>query len=110
MFAAGLGPLRIERYLGTEDDIRGDLNAWAAWLETLEGNAHAGRLMQHVIGTTQLFTLQQPVRASEAGYAARLSRAVCEFLAHTTDGVYQMDGQGIFAADGTPLVHAEEGA
>ena len=63
---AALPPLQIERFLTVEDDIRADLNRWAAWLETLE-NPHAGWLMQQLINTTQLFTLHQPSRASVVG-------------------------------------------
>ena len=32
---------------------------------------------------------------------------VCRFLARATDGIYQIDGQGFFAADGTLLVTEE---
>src|SRR5207237_2558763 len=48
-YAPDLPPLVIERYLAKEDDIRTDLNRWAAWLETFEANPHTGRLMQRVI-------------------------------------------------------------
>src|SRR6266568_2565509 len=54
-------PLRIERYLPDADEIRDDLDAWAAWLETQEHEPNHARLMQHVIGTKQLFTLQRPL-------------------------------------------------
>lgn len=108
-YADGLGPLQVERYLAAEDDLRDDLNAWAAWLETCEGNPHVARLMRHMIQTTQLFTIRQPIRAMAAGTAGALGRALCQFLSRVTDGVYQVDGQGLFAADGTLLVDVEEG-
>src|SRR5436853_7039050 len=30
-FAGGSPPVQVERYLATEDDIRNELNSWAAW-------------------------------------------------------------------------------
>jgi hypothetical protein len=105
-FANGIPALNIERYLTGEDDIRNELNAWAAWLETCEGSPYAVELMQQMIATKQLFTLKQPV--SMAGVVARWTACptVCQFLARVTTGVYQVDEQGFFAGDGTPLVRA----
>jgi hypothetical protein len=90
------GPLRVERYLAKEDDLRDDLNAWAAWLETREGEPNHRRLMERVVQSRQLFTLTAPAGGGPVG--------LCRWLAARTDGVYQIDGQGFFAADGTPLL------
>jgi hypothetical protein len=92
------GPaLHVERYLTDTDEIRDDLDAWAAWLETREGEKHNQHLMQHVIGTKQLFTLHRPLDDDALD-------AVCEALTRTlarlSDGVYQIDTRGFFAADG----------
>jgi hypothetical protein len=95
-------PLELQRYLATEEGIRGELNTWAAWLETQEGSPHAGPLMQRMIATTQLFTLQCPPELPGEACVA-----LCRFLADQTAGVYQIDGQGFFAADGTLLVKEE---
>jgi hypothetical protein len=103
-FAAALPPLQIERYLSTEDDIRSELNTWTAWLETLEPDPHALRLMEQIIRTTQLFTLRQAVRVSAVGDAAGVNRAVCEFLARETAGVYHVDNHGFYGPDGTLLL------
>src|SRR5688500_2724639 len=59
-FADDAPPVLLERYLAKEEGIRAELNTWAAWLETAEESPHYVALMQHVIGTTQLFTLHQP--------------------------------------------------
>lgn len=93
-------PLHLERYLTDADEIRDDLDAWAAWLETREHEKHNEHLMQHVIGTKQLFTLRRlPDHVDEAGMDA-----VCETIARTlarlSDGVYQVDTRGFFAPDG----------
>jgi hypothetical protein len=93
-------PVSLERYLTAEDDIRNDLNTWAAWLESVPANPHQGPLMQHMIGTKQLFTLQVPGDANCQDQVTNL----CRYLARQTDGVYQVDQQGFFAADGTLLV------
>lgn len=92
-------PLRLERYLATEDGIRIELNTWAAWLE----EADQYDLMVRMIQTTQLFTLHAPGDDGE-GDVEQLCVTVCRFLARSTDGVYQVDHQGFFAADGTVLV------
>jgi hypothetical protein len=101
-------PLRLERYLTKEEAIRGELNTWAAWLESAGDSPTHLRLMQHVISTTQLFTLHQPLEdADEPDADPRLEAlclGLCQFLATLTDGVYQVDHHGFFAADSTLLV------
>lgn len=59
-----------------------------------------------MIGTTQLFTLRVPEEEDEEadGPAEDLCLAACRFLARETEGVYQVDGQGFFAPDGTLLL------
>jgi hypothetical protein len=93
-------PIQLERYLTDEDDLRDELNTWAAWLETQDHEPGHRALMQHAIGTRQLVTL----RPSDAAALDRLCAEVCRHLARQTDGVYQADGRGFFAADGTPLL------
>jgi hypothetical protein len=92
-------PLLLERYLPDEEEIRGELNSWAAWLETREDCPEHLWLMEHVIQTRQLFTM--PLRGEgRDGFAV----ALCRYLASVADGVYQVDGEGFFAADGKLLV------
>jgi hypothetical protein len=93
--------LLLERYLADEPGIRAELNSWAAWLETREDAPEHVGLMERLIQTAQLFTLQcdNPSISSD-----RVCVALCRFLAETTTGVYQIDGRGIFAADGSLLV------
>ncbi|MBX9579960.1 MAG: hypothetical protein K2X87_06590 [Gemmataceae bacterium] len=101
----GLGtPVLLDRYLTAEDDLRADLNAYAAELETQGHSPHAPRLMQHVIQTQQLVTIREPVAASDEVALEKLLDETCRFLAARTDGVYQVDGRGWFAPDGTLLV------
>jgi hypothetical protein len=93
------GRIEVERYLADEDGIRGELNTWAAWLEALEGQPQRDRLMEHLIGTRQLFTLRQ-----EDGDTAELCGLLCRYLAGRTAGVYQVDGRGFFEPPETLLV------
>ena len=99
--------LELQRYLATEDGIRRELNTWAAWLETREASPHAGPLMQRMIATAQLFTLQCPDDAANEKWLDTFGVEVCRFLARATDGVYQIDGQGFFTAAGTLLLIEE---
>lgn len=99
----GSGVVELERFLTREEGIRGELNAWAAWLETVAHDPNAAVLMERVIQTKQLFTIRgaetTDVVRVEAGCAA-----VGRFLARVTDGVYQVDGQGFFSAEATLLL------
>lgn len=93
-------PLTLNRYLATEEGIRADLNGWAAWLETVEHSP----LMQHMVSTLQLFTMRRPIDYPDDEFVERLGLTLCRFLAAATQGVYQIDNQGFFAADGELLL------
>lgn len=93
--------LRLERYLADEPGIRAELNSWAAWLETRENAPEHIRLMERMIQTTQLFTLQSE---EDSARAESVCVALCRFVAERTAGVYQIDGSGFFAVDGSLLV------
>jgi len=99
----GPAPLELERFLADEEGIRAELNSWAAHVESGGDSPDHVRLMERIIGTSQLFTLYQPGGGEEAP-AEPLCVGLCRFLAQATGGVYQIDGQGFFAADGALLV------
>jgi hypothetical protein len=90
------GPLLIERYLAEGDDLRDDLDTWAAWVEQQQQHPLQLKLMQHLISTRQLLTFQTESETSGWQIARR--------FALLTDGVYQVDGRGFFAADGALMV------
>jgi len=97
-------PIYLSRYLTAVDDLRPDLNAYAAELETCDYHPNHRRLMEHAIQTQQLIVLRRPADApDEAAVLATLERA-CQFLAEQTQGVYQIDGRGWFAASGELLL------
>lgn len=95
------GLIELNRYLATEEGIRHELNSWAAWLESVgEGPTHQ-QLMRHMVATAQLFVLQAP---TDFPLLDRLSLCLCQFLARGTDGVYQVDGLGVYSSEGVLLV------
>jgi len=96
--------LMLERFLSREEGVRAELNIWAAHLETCGDGPEHVRLMERMIQTRQLFTLE---RSDQASSLDNICVALCRWLAETTDGVYQIDGQGFFAADGAQLVRDE---
>jgi hypothetical protein len=107
-FADDAPPVVVERYFTDEEGIRVELSSWAAWLEEQEDNPHHLPLMERLIRTAQLFTLRQPIEdaddSNDTAFAERLCLTCCRYLAAQTDGVYQADHGGFFAADGTLLV------
>ena len=101
----GIGsPVYMERYLTKEDDLRNDLNTWAAFLETCDYSPNHPMLMERVIQTAQMVTLRKPIDHSDDVRLDELCTAVCQFLAANGDGIYQIDDDGWFAADGTMLL------
>jgi hypothetical protein len=100
----GATPLNLERYLSSEPDIRHELNTWAAMLETMDYSPNHVPLMQHMISTKQVFTLRKPIDHPNEVLLDKACIALCQYLSGCTDGVYQEDGQGFFAADGTLLL------
>jgi hypothetical protein len=95
-------PVKMDRFLSSEQGSRAELNTWAAWLETLGDHPHRDLLMRHLIGTRQVFTLLQPPGEDEG--LIELCLEVCAYLARETAGIYQVDGRGFFTEAGELLV------
>ena len=102
--AEGVSSLRLECFLATESGIRVELNNWAAWLETCDYSPHYTSLMERVIQTRQLYTLRQPLDHADEVFLEKVCAGTCAYLAGATDGIYQLDGAGIFASDSTCLL------
>ena len=96
----------LERYLASEDDIRDDLNTWAAWVEAQDFvpmQKRAG-LMERIIQSKQLITLRKPIdHANESGMDD-LCLEVSRHFATRTNGIYQVDSEGFFDAEGNLLL------
>lgn len=97
-------PIYLSRYLTAIDDIRHDLNAYAAELETCDYHPNHRRLMEHAVQTQQLIVLRRPADASDEAAVLETLEHACRFLAAATQGVYQVDGRGWFAPDGELLL------
>src|SRR5437762_10255924 len=87
-------PVHLDRYLAREDEIRDDLNAYAALLETCDYSPNNGPLMERVIQSQQLIVIRKPLDAMNEVALEKLLLEACRFLASRTDGVYQIDGEG----------------
>ena len=97
-------PVLLARYLTAEDDLRDDLNAYAALLETMDYSPNHAPLMEHVVRTQQLVTLRKPLDHADEVTLDKAVLETCQFLAANCEGVYQIDGQGWYAADGSLLL------
>jgi hypothetical protein len=102
LVVTGAAPLELERFLSTEEGVRAELNSWAAHLETCGEGSQYILLMERMIQTKQMFTIGDPTGAN-----SELCMALCHYLAETIAGVYQIDGRGFFAADGSLLIEDE---
>jgi hypothetical protein len=100
----GSTPVLLQRYLTKEDDIRDDLNAHAAELETCDYSPNHEPLMRHAIQTKQLITLRKPLDAADEVLVEKVMEESCRFIAAATDGVFQIDGRGWFSATGELLL------
>jgi hypothetical protein len=97
-------PVRVERYVTWEDDVRDDLNTWSAWLETQDHEPNHARLMEHVVQSKQLVTVRKPVDSPNESAVEDVCRAICRELACRADGVYQIEGEGWYGPDGQLLL------
>ena len=93
----------LQRYLATEPGIRDELNAWAAWVELCD-TPFQSTLMQHLVGTQQVYTLKAADDAVDLAY----TESLCRWIAGRSGGIWQRDGVGFLRDDGT-LMLAEEG-
>ncbi|HKB38935.1 MAG TPA: hypothetical protein VKD72_21005 [Gemmataceae bacterium] len=102
--AEGVSPLSVECFLTREPGIRAELNNWAAWLETCDYSPNSLALMERVIQARQLYAMRRPLDHADELRLEKVCGGICRFLAAATDGVYQYDTEGFFAADGTLLL------
>lgn len=100
----GGSPVQVDRYLTTADDLRKDLNTFAAELETMTFSDRRHELMERVIQTQQLVTVRRPLDHADEATLDAVCLAVVRAVAAAGDGVVQIDGRGWFAADGELLL------
>jgi hypothetical protein len=97
-------PIGLARFLTKEDKLRGDLDSYAAELETATHSPHSISLMERVIRTAQLITLRKPVGHPNDALVDRACEFLVKYLSTETAGFYQIDRQGWFEATGELLV------
>jgi hypothetical protein len=97
-------PIELARFLASEEGIRDELNAWAAWIEANGDSSTHLQLMQQIISTRQLITLLAPDDPQHHVALDLLCTAASQFLARETAGIYQIDEQGLYAPNGILLV------
>jgi hypothetical protein len=97
-------PIHVERFLSSEEGIRAELNNWAAYLETCDYNPNHARLMEDMIRTKQLFTIRRPIDAANEVTVEGVCLGLARYLAQITEGIYQIDQQGFFNANGLLLL------
>lgn len=100
----GSTPIMLERYLTEEDDLRPQLNTFAAELETMDYSPNHVPLMQRVIETRQMVTFRRPLDHADEVTLDRLCLAICRYLASNSEGIYQIDQIGWHDADSTLLL------
>ena len=96
-------PVTVERYLASEEGVRAILNTWAGWVETHESLPGAERIMEQLINTRQVFVMQIADEARD-GIVGEMCRRLCEYLAGKSRGFIQVDGEGLYEAEGSLLI------
>jgi hypothetical protein len=107
VFDEAAPPLRLNRYLVVEEELRDILDGWAAWVEEQEDHPNVDRLMQHIVSTQQVFTLECSRDRYEEDRVRSLCLGACQYLARETGGIYQVDNEGFYAANGKLLLPEE---
>src|SRR5262245_4396418 len=68
----------LDRWLADEDGIRAELNSWAAAVESWEGNADYGPLMERIIQSRQFVLLAHQGPAAPEPWPLELARLLAE--------------------------------
>ena len=100
----GGSPVPVSRFLTTVDELRKDLNGFAAEVEAMDYYPDRAALMERVIQTQQLVVLRRPLDHADEATLDRLCLEVSQAVATAADGVVQIDGRGWFTAEGEVLV------
>ena len=100
----GGSPVQVSRYLTAVDELRKDLNGFAAEVEAMTYYDGRHALMERVIQSQQLVTLRRPLDHADEATLDALCLAVVQAVAAAGDGVVQIDGRGWFDAAGALLV------
>ena len=106
-FSKGRYRVTIQRYLAVEEGLREAFRTWAAWIESANQDPANDWLMEHMINTQQLFTIEPSAKKAQDPFVKTVCTKIARYLATQTNGVYQVDNEGFFAADGNLLMREE---
>ncbi len=99
----------IERYIAEEEGLAETFRTWAAWIESANTDPANEWLMEQMINTQQLFTIEPAAECANEPLINHICTELAQYLARETKGVYQVDNLGLLTADGKLLV-SEEGS
>jgi hypothetical protein len=97
-------PIMLQRYLEPTDNLRDDLNSWAAYIETLTYSPNYTILMERVIQTKQMLTIRKPIDHPNEIAMKGACDALCTFFSQRGDGIYMVDHDGWYDASGELLI------
>lgn len=100
----GGSPVPIARYLTADDNLRKDLNGFAAEVEAMDFYPGRYALMERVIQTQQLVVVRRPLDHADETTLDRLCWEVVRLNAEAGDGLVQIDGRGWLTPSGEVLV------
>lgn len=103
-FAFEENELTLQRYLTIEKGVRAELNAFAAWIESQETDLNQMELMERVIAAPQIFAFELPEEQANIEKVRAFCYHVVKFLARETEGLMQVDGEGVYDEEGTFLI------
>ncbi|HLJ92816.1 MAG TPA: hypothetical protein VKU02_06425 [Gemmataceae bacterium] len=98
----------VERYLAEEEGLKESFRTWAAWIESANHDPANDWLMEHLINTQQLFTIETATEPADESLVHQICTELACHLARATTGIYQEDDLGLLSADGKLLVREEE--
>lgn len=91
-------PIYVERYLTAADNLREDLNTWAAWLETCTYSPNYSVLMERVIQSKQLITIRKPLDHRNDSAIEDICRTLAIAIASAADGIFQIESDGWYTS------------
>ncbi len=98
----------VERYLAEEEGLKESFRTWAAWIESANHDPANDWLLEHLINTQQLFTIETETEPADAPLVHQICTELARQLARATKGIYQEDDLGLLSADGKLLVREDE--
>ncbi|MGF1583571.1 MAG: hypothetical protein ACFCD0_29995 [Gemmataceae bacterium] len=94
----------LQLFHSDEKGVRAELDAFAAWIESQHTELNQIELMERVVTAKQVFAFEIPDEQANIEKVRQFCYHVSEFLVGQTQGLMQVDGEGLFDADGQLLL------